>query len=579
LKIADASLAGKTIKCPKCSKPVKLPKLEDIEAETGDEEREVRGAAGNRGSQSRARTDVEDDDGDSEPRKRRRDEDEDEKPLRRSRSERDEDDDDLDGGRDDRPSRKKKKKQKAPPRKSPLPWIIAGVAVTLVVAGVAIFFLTRGGPLLRGEREIKELIKAQEKANQQPEGPKKLEAQLKVLAIMMAIEQMNITPDEQKKLLAKYKGKLDELKIGMESSWEFQNKGKEELAKKNTPAGAPKLDADPNVVIINPRAQFNAGFAASDANKKSVAADKQVNQLYLTADGKRAAVSTSLGFEGKGQIWDLADQPKKNRDVEGPIFGISPSGKLVFMNLAAPIKGGGAIVTRVIADAETSKVLYNRAPSDVFFRSQDTALMVDVQLQGFKNWDITELGGKFLKKLGTIEYPIGAVLNDKGKFAKQGREFVMGLSNKNAVKAWDTSTGAVLREVDLSIPHARTWYMFNASPDSKWVAVQADREPIKILDASTGSLVATVPSIASSASAFLPDRDVFLCSVESAKFTGGGQDGIDLIAYDIGQKKTIGIFRGHTKNIRSIAVSANGKVIATGDAEGDVLIWDREQLK
>lgn len=143
--------------------------------------------------------------------------------AKRHRDQRGSDNEDRDHDRNpDQDSRRSRSTKGKAERKRPLALIIGAAALLLIGGGIAIYFVAFGKPM-RGEREIKELIKAKEAADSETDPKKKLDASLKVLGYMMAIENLKLTEDEQKKLLAKYKPKLDELKLGVEEIWGHQN--------------------------------------------------------------------------------------------------------------------------------------------------------------------------------------------------------------------------------------------------------------------------------------------------------------------------------------------------------------------
>lgn len=293
LKITNLSLAGKTAKCPKCAKPVALPSMEPDEPSDTES---ARGAGSRPDIRERKAIQSPDDDQDSAER-------EDRKAKQRRNQRRKDDDDDAvrDRDRDDRRSRTKKGK---PERKRPLALIIGVAALLLVGGGIAAFFITRDKPM-RGEPEIKELIKAKEAADKETDQAKKLEAQIKVLAVMLAIENLKLTEEEQKKLLAKYKPKLDELKLGMEASWAMQNKGRQdEQAKKEERKNRQVATDTPSLIQALQEIDRNSKVPECTALLKQVEQNIPVNsprRLDVLKAIRRAASQTKL-FPGTGQM-------------------------------------------------------------------------------------------------------------------------------------------------------------------------------------------------------------------------------------------------------------------------------------
>jgi hypothetical protein len=81
-------------------------------------------------------------------------------------------------------------------------------------------------------------------------------------------------------------------------------------------------------------------------------------------------------------------------------------------------------------------------------------------------------------------------------------------------------------------------------------------------------------------SIFIPNRDLFVAST-NALLPGGkrADEFVDLFAYDIKLQKPIAALRGHKKALPQFAVAENGRTMASGDSQGNVFIWDMEQVK
>jgi hypothetical protein len=103
--------------------------------------------------------------------------------------------------------------------------------------------------------------------------------------------------------------------------------------------------------------------------------------------------------------------------------------------------------------------------------------------------------------------------------------------------------------------------------------------PTEILDGTTGAVVATLPGgVNPYHTTFVPGRDVYLAPSNLARAEKTGNP-LDVVAYDVQRRAVVAAFRGHQKPGLKVAVSADGKVLATGDEAGDVLLWDLGQLK
>ncbi len=109
--------------------------------------------------------------------------------------------------------------------------IVIGIAanVVLLTGPVAAYLLLRDSTL-RGERETQELIKALMAATEEKDPLKKHVAQTEAAAWGVQIGLLQLTPEEQKKLDAKYKDKIAGLRARLETK-EDSVKGAEHKAK------------------------------------------------------------------------------------------------------------------------------------------------------------------------------------------------------------------------------------------------------------------------------------------------------------------------------------------------------------
>ncbi len=118
--------------------------------------------------------------------------------------------------------------------KSPLAWIIgSSVVLLLVIAGLVYYFVA--GRSLRGEQQIKEMIKARQDADAELDPAKKFDAMARVAALTKELEKLQLTEVEQKKLTEKYGRQLNELGMGMDDFWAAQEKARKNPETENTP--------------------------------------------------------------------------------------------------------------------------------------------------------------------------------------------------------------------------------------------------------------------------------------------------------------------------------------------------------
>jgi hypothetical protein len=242
--LAD-TMAGKNIRCKKCESIIAVPTEEimDLTEVVGEAP-----AKPDANTKRKAVAAIPNDD--EEPRPRRRP---------------DEDDDEDDDAR--------RTKRKSATKGLPLGWIIGGVAaLLLIVGGIIAFVVMGGGPTLKGEKELQEYFKARQEAKAANDDNKKLEANLKAMAAMSAIEQLRLTGDEQSRLKEKYKPQWDEFGPALDQVWAFQNKNnpgtKDDKGTNPTPGGTPTVtwSARPDPGAAYPIPENTTGSIALSKN-------------------------------------------------------------------------------------------------------------------------------------------------------------------------------------------------------------------------------------------------------------------------------------------------------------------------
>jgi WD40 repeat protein len=329
------------------------------------------------------------------------------------------------------------------------------------------------------------------------------------------------------------------------------------------------LGGEAAVRLISPRARFNTAFPSGNRE------NPRVHTLLLSADGSLAAVSNLSLREKKVQLWDVSGPPRKLREYEGYLKAFSPDGKRFVRS-----RGLGR---REIVDVDGGQVLgrLNYVADHVYFRSPDVVVAMSMshdwsRAQKFHVRQYDAATGKELSSFeGSDDDRVHICPPVNG-----GRELVLYVEKANRVQVWDLSARRLVREFPLAPPKgAGSCQGFVAGPDGKWLAVAwAGGTPTQVLDAATGSAVATLPrGLHAYHAAFAPGRDVYLTPSNLARADKTGSP-LDVVAYDLQRRAVVAAFRGHQKPGLEVAVSADGKVMASGDEAGDVLLWDLGQL-
>jgi WD40 repeat protein len=127
------------------------------------------------------------------------------------------------------------------------------------------------------------------------------------------------------------------------------------------------------------------------------------------------------------------------------------------------------------------------------------------------------------------------------------------------------------------------------SPDGTWIAAAVTNGVVKptIFNGTTGAVAATLSrrlvelGLGGNTAQvfFVRDRPVLLAP---STIAGKGKSGprTDIVAYDFTKQKIVAVFRGEeTSEIVRVAVSGDGRILAAGNREGTVMIWDLAPLR
>lgn len=151
-----------------------------------------------------------------------------------------------------------------------------------------------------------------------------------------------------------------------------------------------------------------------------------------------------------------------------------------------------------------------------------------------------------------------------GEFLAEG--FSPGIG-QGVVQTWNPKTGDSIRTLAENLSIAR---VVAISPDSRLVALN-QRDPennggmIALIEADTGQTVARLRAdrLAVSAVAFLPDNQRLISTAAT-----------QVHVWDIESQKLIRTFDKHKDGVTAVAVSPDGKLVATGDTRDIVILWN-----
>lgn len=120
-----------------------------------------------------------------------------------------------------------------------------------------------------------------------------------------------------------------------------------------------------------------------------------------------------------------------------------------------------------------------------------------------------------------------------------------------------------------SFQHADEVWNAEFSPDGKFIVTACNDNFVRIWNVETGAMIQTQEQKGAWKVAFFPDGKRFAVSSSS--------NSAPLVRiYETETAKEIMTLKGHTKRIRAVDVSPDGKTIATGSGDGNLIVWNAE---
>jgi WD40 repeat protein len=323
-----------------------------------------------------------------------------------------------------------------------------------------------------------------------------------------------------------------------------------------------------------------------------------VNGVAFSPDGLRILTGSS---DGTAVIWDATtgDQLITLKGHDGAVnrIAFSPDGKTVLTS--------GQNKTARLWDAQSGKQLqvyagHNDNIFSVIFSPDGKQVLTGSDDGTARLWDAAS--GKESQR---FDAKGGGVLGIA--FSPDGSRVLVGTADKVA-RLWDAQSGALISSYyghadlvngaaftpdgewlltgsvdatirrwkadpspELPVIHEPSGGLLSAiySPDGSKIATGSDSGDVRIWDAGTGKQSTPLAQLRGAVGGL-----VFSSDGKSIYATGAGDDGFAVQLMNVQDGQVVRLFRGHTAQITSLAVSPDGKFLLTGSLDDSAGLWD-----
>jgi WD40 repeat protein len=279
-----------------------------------------------------------------------------------------------------------------------------------------------------------------------------------------------------------------------------------------------------------------------------------INGVAFAPDGRRAASAEDTGAV---RLWDLESgaelSPLRGHPGRARGVAFSPDGRQVL---------SGSDYDRVVRlwDVESGRELrrfegHTDAVHGVAFSPDGRLALSGGRDRSMRLWDVA--GGKERHRFEQTASWINNVA-----FSPDGR---LALSaGANGVWLWDVTSGRQLRH--LADPGNLTWGAA-FSPDGQRILSTRRADSVVLWDVASGQEVCRFPEPA-------VDCDVVFAPDGRSAFSGGLQGTLWRWDLDAAELRHRTFLRWHTQGVLSVAVSPDGKTLASSGQDGRVILWE-----
>ena len=279
--------------------------------------------------------------------------------------------------------------------------------------------------------------------------------------------------------------------------------------------------------------------------------ESTVNSVALSADGRTVA---SGSHDKTVRLWE-AQTGQVLRTLQGHQDCVN---SVALSADGLTVASGSDDGTVRLWDAQTGQVLrtlqgHARSVTSVALSADSRTVASGSKDKTVRLWD-AQTGQVMLALQGHEDPVCSVVLSTDGFTVASG-------SVDKTVRLWDTQTGQVLRTLQ---GHKAAVYGLALSADSRTVASGSYDKTVCLWDAQTGQVLRTLQGQESAMSVAMSADGLTVVSADNDK----------ALLWDAQTGQVLRTLQGHENHVSSVALSADGRTVASGSWDKTVRLWD-----